>query len=758
MITKEFTLAKSQYLQDLIHTITAGLTLIEAPTGSGKSTLMLDYLAKQGPVLMLVPVVLQIRQLQVIYKDRADLVVLSGSDNANAKDKADRMKDIAGKSIVATYDLLPQILNVVDSKKYTLVVDEVHKVYAAGSYRDEALNPVLASLLSKNFKQVVVCTATYTPMMGKLAGIVPDSWFKVFPAEPRQRSLEVIRYTQYSTYHWLKHVMSRLESMKAKGCRKLVFVRLNSTKRMEQAAEYLEQEKYKVLIVSRGTAGKAAVKQTLEQERLLEKYDVVLTTSIMDEAINLQNETQEVDSVHIVDPVAHPEELVQFLGRLRKASPPCFLHMYKSADDKDFMAPLAPDDADQQEKKLSYQHRELLKFSDAAKSFAENIELDKGTYSRFMAEINATLKRFVGANLLQEGKFPAIEKNKAGLLAVCYRNDMYRIYSSFSRLRQRLQALLPSLIVTCTQVDDSPCPDIQAVMKVIEDRRQRNWERAVTEVCQLIEDDWKDVPLATKPEIEDDQQGVDTRCLPDQVDDEEAAGQKESAASTEGIKLVERGHADIALFEYVSLMDEEQERGESINPFGSEDKPLHYKAFFQALELAHHFCDLKDIHKILLADEWAKALDGAKSYDDMLARAVRAELRKRLDDNQLKVTGKDAVQIVKSAFRVAVKRQPLLGRVVKSNKKLGITKDDDGKLQVEPSKAMNLISSLALVEDKNANKPELRYLMLKNENWRGYSMVFPAWEMDPKLTKAEAKRQQELKNRKTVGTEEEIWD
>lgn len=758
MITTELTLSENEYLQDKMPAISASLTLIEAPTGVGKSTWALEELVKQGLVLMLVPVVLQIRQLQAAYKDRADLVVLSGSDNANAKDKADRMKGISGKSIVATYDLLPQILNVVDSKKYTLVVDEVHKVYAAGSYRDEALNPVLASLLSKSFKQVVVCTATYTPMMGKLAGIVPDSWFKVFPAKPRQRSLEVIRYTHSSKYHWLKSVMSRLESMKANGCRKLVFVRLNSTKRMEQAAAYLEQAKYKVLMVSRGTAGKAAVKQTLEQERLPGNYDVVLTTSIMDEAINLQNQTQEIDSVHIVDPVAHPEELVQFLGRLRKASPPCFLHMYKSADDKDFMATLAPDDAERQEKKLSYQHRELLKFSDAAKSFAENIELDKGTYSRFMAEINETLKRFVGANLLQEGKFPAIEKNKAGLLAVCYRNDMYRIYSSFGRLQQRLQALLPSLNVTYTQVDESPCPNIQKVMDVIEDSRQRNWERAVTEVCQLIEDDWKDVPQPTKPEIEDDQQGVGARSLPDQDDREEAAGQKESAASAEGIKFVDRGHTDMLLYEYVSLMDEAQESGEPINPFGSEDKPLHYKAFFQALELAHHFCDLKDIHTILLADECAKALDGAKSYDDMLARAVRAELKKRLANNLPKVTGKDAVQIVKSAFKVAAKRQPLLDQVVKKKTKLGITKDDDGELQVEASKAMNFISSLALVEDKNANKPELRYLILKNENWRGYRMFCPACEISPKLTKAEAKLRQELKSRKTVGTEEGMWD
>ena len=48
----------------------------------------------------------------------------------------------------------------------------------------------------------------------------------------------------------------------------------------------------------------------------------------MDEAVNLNNDEVELDSMILVGKQAHPEEVVQFLGRLRQASIPCFILMH----------------------------------------------------------------------------------------------------------------------------------------------------------------------------------------------------------------------------------------------------------------------------------------------------------------------------------------------------------------------------------------------------------------------------------------------
>jgi superfamily II helicase len=327
-----YTLQNSEFITDKMQSIDSGCTLIESPTGSGKTSFVLEQLTTTQKILMLVPLVGQVRQLKSTYANRSDIVFLSGTDKNSTRAIADHQ----GKHIVATYDIWPHLKNKLKFINYTLVVDEIHKLYSAGSYRDEALNPLLDALADKTtFVKKLMLTATYTPNLAEIANILPDTWIRVTrPMTAAPKKLTVNVYSQQWSYHWLKAVLQRL-SLRTGA--QIVFVRLNSNARMEKAAECLKTSGYKVLAVSRRTLGNDVVKQVLTEQELPKGYDVVLTTSIFDEAINLNNADSDIDSVHIVDASAHPEEIVQFMGRLRNANPPFFLHIQKDAS---FLNPL----------------------------------------------------------------------------------------------------------------------------------------------------------------------------------------------------------------------------------------------------------------------------------------------------------------------------------------------------------------------------------------------------------------------------------
>ena len=54
--------------------------------------------------------------------------------------------------------------------------------------------------------------------------------------------------------------------------------------------------------------------------------------------------------------------------------------------------------------------------------------------------------------------------------------------------------------------------------------------------------------------------------------------------------------------------------------------------------------------------------------------------------------------------------------------RLGISlQKGNNHVNVNPSKAMNLLAQMADVDDINANKPNTRYLILKGLNWKGYT-------------------------------------
>lgn len=694
MITQEIALTKNEFLKDKMPAVTSGLTLIEAPTGVGKSTFVLEKLTEQGPVLMLVPLVLQVRQIKSTIKtDIEKYRFVQGGDL-----KKTMAADLKGKHIVATYDLLPRLKELIDPSAYILVVDEVHKMYSAGTYRSEAINPILEALTDKSmFKQRVTCTATYTPVLAKLAGIEPDTAFSVSKAGGITRSLMVRRYTQSGPYHWLEFVLKRLTQIKVADAQKLVFVRINSMQRMEEAAAALEHKGYKVMPFSREHSNTPGVRDAISNERLPPGIDVVLTTAILDEAINLKNLDAEVDSVHIVGAVAHPEEVVQFMGRLRTANPPVFLHLVRQIDQDgdDFMASLPDLDDKQQQERLKQNYQAISQLSEAAKAFANSVEVEDYRHEQFMNEINQTLERFAGAKLLsmESGSGGGYVKNEAGILACCYQNDKIRCYGNYRRLTVRLKQLLPSLSVSIETVDTTPGTDLDVIFQQIEEAMQNQREQAAKEVMQVV---WQEYDQAC---VEADR----------------------TATSTQG-------SASLAIRQYAAqrLRELKSPDGYSVNPYKQDKQSLHHRMYPQAIELAVYMSDLVQIEGVLEAGLEHRILKLCKdARSDQFVRALRAELKKLADKNHwgFRLDAKAVVPMFSSAYKVAEKAIPTLRDAVAKSVHQSIRVDrSTGKVEVVPGKALNLIREIADVEEKNAHKPDKRYLTVNGLNLDGIEL------------------------------------
>ena len=120
-------------------------TFLVAPTGAGKTNLTMEKLTVQFKlVIILVPTQAKVMELLHAYSGKTNIVseYLFFYANENPDGTIRKFKGV----IVATYDKFDKIIKLMSDsqkKEALLVIDETHKLYSAGSFRDEALTPII---------------------------------------------------------------------------------------------------------------------------------------------------------------------------------------------------------------------------------------------------------------------------------------------------------------------------------------------------------------------------------------------------------------------------------------------------------------------------------------------------------------------------------------------------------------------------------------------------------------------------------------
>ncbi len=407
-----YKLATGQHISDLCLTLNPEhyVTHLCGQTGMGKSSWVMEHeLCQQGNVIFAVPQRAQITQLQAKYGDRGDVEFIYGGHST--------LSD-APSNIVCTYDQLQALQAQLYCQQYTLVIDEVHKLYQAASYRPDAVSSLVDAITDARFNRVVTLSATFNP---ELVPYQVDCWLDVSWIEKVERHIELHLFTDKEAA-----AQQVLAGVKTTDDGPTV-IRINNKSAMEQYQQVLEVQGLKCLCVNRDQQSNEDVVEMLTAESMA-GYDVVLTTSLLDEAINIQD--QHIAELIVLNDTIHPEELKQFIGRFRKCNPPVRICIPHSMLKKRPM-------------KLRADRQSIHAVIGAARQITDVI-LQDGDILAAVRQTNETLMSLFGFTPLRmkRGKVAA---NEAAIMAHLYKAHTRECYSSSIHLEKAMRQELKTL-------------------------------------------------------------------------------------------------------------------------------------------------------------------------------------------------------------------------------------------------------------------------------------------------------------------------
>lgn len=414
-----YKLTDSQYISDLDIQIDSNhcVTHLSADTGMGKSSWVMDVLCKQGNIIFAVPQRAQITQLETKYGSRTDVEFVYGGHSELSDNPS---------NIVCTYDQLPAIQAKVFANHYMLIIDEVHKLYQAASYRPDAVANIVDVIMDQRFFSVVTLSATFMP---ELVPYQIDAWLEVARTTEIQHDIELQLFRNLPSME--DAVIANIEASNNGP----TVVRINNKKDIIAYQKVLEAKELRCLAVNRDLQKSEPVLTMLEAESIAE-YDVVLATSLMDEAININDE--KINELIVFNSKIHPEELKQFVGRFRLCNPsikvciPEYMIGGKARD-------------------LELIKRSNVSVVKAAKQIAEVIQLDCDTLQT-VRKANETLKALLSFEPLRI-RHSVIVANDAAMMASLFEADTLLCYQSIAGLKQALGQVFSKLAFKVTEVD-----------------------------------------------------------------------------------------------------------------------------------------------------------------------------------------------------------------------------------------------------------------------------------------------------------------
>lgn len=642
-----YQLKDKQYLSDLNLKIEHQKNIfLIAPTGSGKTTFTMHDLGTQfNLVIVLVPTQAKVVELKSEFSSQKNTYKFySGSESPD-----NELSKFKG-TIVATYDKFQKILsNLSDVQKQNaiLVIDEAHKLYSAGSFRDDALMPVLQALKLKTIATNLFLTATKTQELFDQLNLQIDINYKVEFATPIQREIHVwglVNGDQYTAVTVIKNRIEALKKLNSKSSclvpKKVILVRVNSREKCDQFKKYFEEKcQLKCLSVHSNSKNNADVAQIFDKQMIPPDVDIVFTTSIMDEAVNLTNPQEQVDSVFILGKQAHVEEIVQFIGRFRSANVPCYMLLHTELPNNTLAFQL---------EEIHQKHTDRLKgyiqrvegIASALTSFIDDYKLDfdeKSDLSNIYTKIkrlNESFHDWFNCLLfsVHEGKPIA---NTASLVSALYRMDTAHSYSSFQYLKWRIQRHLPNAKISYTNQNDLITPE---PVKAFFDQEKIDTTTAYEQSIEI------GIKIF-----------LDNAPLSDQ-------NNKLSIKEISDHHIAKKNSSEDYITDLISMNNtviHDKETTEVVN---------------HIISLAQHIKNLEHIRTILKAGDYAQILKVAKGYADnefireFINRAYKTSKKPKFMKPTFKLDGSKAIKLLRNIIEAVQKNTglPML-TIVKNN-------------------------------------------------------------------------------------------
>lgn len=261
--------------------------LVDSPTGSGKTTAFLNAFKELSSnqkhfYIFAMPTIAL--TLQNAYKHKVKAIKGQTKDLFKMIYKAVKNGD---RTFISTYDMVPSLVDFLRTIEpgmiFTLVVDEFHKFVIDYdiNYRHEAIS---------NLYDISQNARTFIGLSGTIDDINKNEFDKVIKIDNNKPASPCQEFAVY-TYQKRKNALSELAQLIETWTKQRnLLIYIQSKKKIEQLKYILQRKNIKVRTISANSKRNSTYKQLVENETVDEDVQVILTTSVIADGVNIQND------------------------------------------------------------------------------------------------------------------------------------------------------------------------------------------------------------------------------------------------------------------------------------------------------------------------------------------------------------------------------------------------------------------------------------------------------------------------------------
>src|SRR5699024_10145126 len=279
-------IGKEQYLKLLLNDDKRILLVSETGTGKTRSAIEaskeLNKQNKKSFVYIALPVIALSEQTERLYDTNTAII---GTNKVNTKQEVNKAINNDTRLLIGTYNKAQEVCNYLNGYDITIIIDESHKEATDYSYRRKAINTLFNLADDERVCKFIGMTGTPSEINHSAYDSIVT--FKLKEPKVLADKLQFLDY--YKATHFEDITARIIEQELARGKKILAIV--DNKNRIKNIAQALRTKNKKVATISSDEElqNNPTYKQILENEKFDDKTDVILSTRVLVDGINIQN-------------------------------------------------------------------------------------------------------------------------------------------------------------------------------------------------------------------------------------------------------------------------------------------------------------------------------------------------------------------------------------------------------------------------------------------------------------------------------------
>lgn len=261
--------------------------LVDSPTGSGKTTAFLNAFKElESPKAHFFIFAMPTIALTLQNAHKHKIHAIKGQTKNLFRSIFRSVKN-GSRSFISTYDMVPALIDFLQTIEknitFTLVVDEFHKfvIDYDMNYRHEAI---------RNLYNISKQAQNFVGLSGTIDDIYKNEFDKVMRIENGQPASPCQEFAVY-TYQKRKNALAELSQLIETWTKeRKLLIYIQSIKKINQLKYILQRKRIKVRTINANSKSNRTYKQLIEHETIDDDVQVVLTTSVIADGVNIQND------------------------------------------------------------------------------------------------------------------------------------------------------------------------------------------------------------------------------------------------------------------------------------------------------------------------------------------------------------------------------------------------------------------------------------------------------------------------------------